>query len=97
MRTQQDEEEERRRNRNLTADPEAWDHKEERVRERQRIYEEEGVGIAHHQPDPGDTMELQDEDIEETDGDDVEDDGSDERRPTQREDRRVDDDDQEEN
>jgi len=71
-RTARDEENEHHANRHLQADPEGEAHKEERVRERTRMYDEQGVGIAAHQP--GAATESAAADVD----DEVEDDDSDE-------------------
>ena len=67
-RTVKDEANEHHANRHLQADPEGEAHKEERVRERTRMYEEQGVGIAAQQGAANDTAEA-----DEDDDDDLED------------------------
>jgi hypothetical protein len=76
-RTVQEEENEHHANRHLQADPEGEAHKEERVRERTRMYEEQGVGIAAQQGAANDNAEAaddEDETDEEVGDDDVGDD-----------------------
>ena len=69
----QDEENEHHANRHLQADPEGEARKEERVRERTRIYDEQGVGIAAHQQGAANDGNDTDEDAlaEESGEDDV--------------------------
>ena len=72
-RTAREEENEHHANRHLQADPEGEAHKEERVRERTRMYDEQGVGIAAHQPGAAtDESAAADDDdvVEDDDGDD---------------------------
>jgi hypothetical protein len=77
-RTVQEEENEHHANRHLQADPEGEAHKEERVRERTRMYDEQGVGIAAHQEGAAnDEGEASDDDDDAVEEDVADDDGAD--------------------